>query len=63
MKKVTVSKKAQDELIGRVAKKQNAKIKLDAPRLRHFADLFSEALLESSAETQAAYAAAMIKSV
>ena len=62
MKKVTVSKKAQNELIGIVAKNQKAKIKLDAPTLRHMADLFSEALLAASAETQAAYASAMLKS-
>lgn len=63
MKKVTVSAKALNEVINRVAKKQKAKIKLDAPTLRHIGDLFTESLLESSAETQAAYAAAMIKSV
>ncbi len=62
-KKVTVPKKAQNELISRFSKKQSAKIKLDAPTLRHAADLFAESLLECSAETQAAYAAAMIKSI
>ncbi len=63
MKKVTVNKAALNEVIKLMASLQNDKQKLNAGQLRECAKLFTSALVSASADTQAAYTTAMIKSV
>lgn len=63
MSKVTVRKKAQNELIKIMASKQKGKHKFDAPQLRNAADLVAESLPELSEPSKYAYYLAMSKPV
>lgn len=63
MKKVTVSKAAQNELIKIMASKQNAKAKLNAGQLREAAKMALESILELSSKSKAEITAAMVRSV
>lgn len=60
MSKVTVRKKAQNELIKIMASKQKGKHKFDAPQLRNAADLVAESLPELSEPSKYAYYLAML---